>query len=267
MATNADVLGQGRVNAASTAASPRLADRKLFLTAAIAFPLLVFIGYSRTYYLRPLFEHAQPLATTLVHVHAWVMSAWVLYFTAQTLLIRTKNVKLHMSMGFAGIGLAILVVIVGMSTAVDAHLVRKTAPAGIDPYGFFAIPVVDMLVFVGLFALAIYYRKSPADHKALMLLTAVNFLGAAVARIPLLPPQFAIVQAFAIPDILALVGFSYYTWRHRKFNWTFAIGLAVIIASQPLRIYLAGNETFIGMVGSLANGVEALKVFAPPPMP
>jgi hypothetical protein len=266
MATNADALVQGRVSAA-TAANPRLADRKLFLAAAVLFPLLVLVGYSRTYYFRPFFEQAQPLATSLVHVHAWVMSAWVLYFTAQTLLIRTRNVKLHMTMGFAGVALAVLVVIVGMSTAVDAHLVRKTAPAGIDPYGFFAIPVVDMMIFVGLFALAIRYRKRPAEHKALMLLTAVNFLGAAIARIPLLPPQYAIVQAFAIPDILAIAGLGYYTWRHRKFNWAFAIGLAVIISTQPLRLYLAGSETWIGMIGTLADGIEASKVFVPPPMP
>jgi hypothetical protein len=41
----------------------------------------------------------------------------------------------------------------------------------------------------------------------------------------------------------------------------------VIIATQPLRLYLAGSETWIGMIGTLADGIEASKVFVSPPMP
>ena len=79
--------------------SPRIADRRLFLAAAIGFPLLVLIGYARTYYLSPFFN-VRPIANGLVHTHALVMSLWVAYFTAQSLLIRTKNVKLHMRVSF-----------------------------------------------------------------------------------------------------------------------------------------------------------------------
>ena len=231
--------------------NPKLADRRLFLIAAIGFPLLVLIGYSRTYYFSEFFN-AKPLANSLVHAHALVMSAWVVYFTVQTLLIRTKNVKLHMTLGMAGIALASLVVIVGMAAAYDAHLVRKTAPPGMNPYGFFAIPVFDMLLFVILFTAAIWYRKRPAEHKALMLLTAVNFLPAAIARIPLFPAEFMILQAYGVPDLLALFGFGWYTFKHRKFNKVFAIGIALIITSQPLRIWLAGTDLWLGSVARIA---------------
>jgi hypothetical protein len=59
------------------------------------------------------------------------MSTWVLYFVAQVALVRSKNIKLHMSVGIAGIALAAIVVVVGMATAWDAHMVRGMAPAGI----------------------------------------------------------------------------------------------------------------------------------------
>lgn len=239
MAINANIL------------NPRFADRRLFLIAAIGFPLLVFIGYSRTYYLSEFFE-VPPLATSLVHIHAAVMTLWVCYFTAQTVLIRTRNVKLHMTLGFVGIALAALVVVVGIATAYDAHLVRATAPPGLDPHEFFLIPTVDMLVFVLLFSGAIYFRKRPAEHKSLMLLTVFNFLPAAIARIPLVPPQYMLPWAFGVPSLMAVLAFGWYTWKHRKFNGIFTAGLALVIASLPIRIMFAGTQTWHAIAAWLA---------------
>ena len=39
-------------------------------------------------------------------------------------------------------------------------------------------------VFAILFGAAVYYRKNSPNHKRLMLLTMINFLGAAIARFP-----------------------------------------------------------------------------------
>lgn len=52
--------------------NPRLADRRLSLVAAAMFPLLVLIGYARTYYFSSFFD-VKPLANALVHAHAVVM--------------------------------------------------------------------------------------------------------------------------------------------------------------------------------------------------
>jgi hypothetical protein len=96
--------------------SPRLADRKLFLVTAIGFPLIVLIGYFRTYYFSQFFD-VLPIANSLVHLHGIVMSLWVVYFVVQVALIRSKKVKLHMTMGMAGVVLAAIVIVVGMATA------------------------------------------------------------------------------------------------------------------------------------------------------
>jgi hypothetical protein len=231
--------------------NPRLADRRLFLIAAIGFPLLVLIGYFKTYYFREFFD-VQPLATSLVHVHAIAMTLWVLYFTTQTTLIRTKNVKLHMTMGMAGIALAAIVVVVGMATAYDAHLVRKTAPPGFDPFEFFIVPTLDMINFVILFGGAIYYRKKPLEHKGLMLLTVLNFLPAALSRMSFIPPPFKLLWGFGVPDILALASLGLFTWRYRRFSVPVALGVLLVLTSLPIRIMFSGTQTWHAITAWLA---------------
>jgi hypothetical protein len=235
----------------ANAFAPRLADRRLFLIAGIGFPLLILLAYSRSYYLIP-FMDIKPLSNGIVHTHAAVMTLWVAYFTAQVFLVRSKNIKLHMTLGLAGIALAALVVITGMAAAYDSHIVRQTAPPGVKPFGFFAVPVFDMMNFIILFGAAVYYRKRPEYHKTLMLLTAINFLPAAVFRIPLVPEKYFILWAYGMPDLIALIAFGWYTWKHRKFNWAFALGIALIIVSQPVRVVLAGTQLWQNAVASIA---------------
>jgi hypothetical protein len=238
--------------AANVNAIMRPSDRGLMIAAAAVFPLLVLVGYFKTYYGRPLFDNP-PFANSLVHFHAVVMTIWVLYFVAQIILVRTKNLKLHMTMGFAGIVLAALVIVIGMITAWDSHIVRGTAPAGIPAHSFFIVPVLDMTFFAIFFAGAIYYRKKPAQHKSLMLMTAINFSPAAIARIPILPPEYTIVQFLVAPALLGLAAFAWHTWKYRKFNWVFATALFAFIASGPLRLVISGTETWLGFVGWLAS--------------
>ena len=249
MAANANVITQRPVR---NAASPRLADRRLFLIAALGFPLLILIGYARTYYLAPLFD-AKPLANQLVHFHAITMSAWVLYFTAQVLLIRTRNVRLHMTMGLVGVALAALVIVVGMATAYDAQLVRHAAPPGQDPRAFFLIPVFDMLQFLIYFSAAIYYRKRPAEHKTLMLLTALNFLPAALFRIPAVAPENTLLWAFGTPALMALVVLAWHSVKHGKINRVFAAGIALMIVTVPFRIWFGGTGVWLAFADWLAK--------------
>lgn len=233
--------------------NPRLADRKLFIAAAVAFPLIVLIGYFKSYYGSALFADARPVANSLVHVHGIVMSVWVLYFVAQTVLIRTRNVKLHMTMGFAGIALAVLVIVTGMATAYDAQLVRAAAPPGENPHSFFLLPVSDMSIFVVLFAAAIYYRKRPVEHKSLMLLTAINFMPAALFRIPAVPPEYSYFWAFGVPAVLAIAALVWRTRQAGKLNRVFLAGVLLIVAAVPLRPVIAGSQAWLSFAGWLAS--------------
>ncbi|HEY0462146.1 MAG TPA: hypothetical protein VGC97_23635 [Pyrinomonadaceae bacterium] len=230
----------------------RPSDRGLFLATAIAFPLVVLAGYFKSYYFSALFADARPVANALVHAHGIVMSSWVIYFIAQVALIRTKNIRLHMSMGMAGIALAALVVVVGMATAYDAQLVRRSAPPGADPHGFFFLPFFDMLLFVVFFAGAIYYRKRPAEHKSLMLLTAINFMPAALFRISPVAPENTIFWAFGVPAAVGVACFAWYTAKRRKLNKVFALGILLLLAAVPIRLVVPATDVWLRFTGWLA---------------
>ncbi len=236
----------------ANAFNPRLAEKKLFIAAAVVFPLVVLAGYFKSYYFSSLFPDSRPLANTLVHFHGIVMSTWVLYFVAQVALIRTKNVKLHMTMGFAGIALALLVIVVGMATAYDAQLVRHAAPPGVDPHTFFIFPVSDMTLFVILFAGAIYFRKRPAEHKTLMLLTAINFMPAALFRIPVVSPENTVWWAFGAPALLAVGILAWHTWKHSRLNKVFAAGVALLVIAIPLRLIISESNAWHAVVAWIA---------------
>ncbi len=231
----------------------RPSDSKLLLAVAALFPLIVLVGYSKTYYFKAFFTDVPALANNIVHLHAFIMSAWVVYFVVQVALIRTKNVKLHMTMGMAGIALAVLVIAVGLATGYNSQIVRHAAPPGANPREFFIIPITDMVLFAILFAGAIYYRKRPAQHKSLMILTAVNFMPAAISRLPFIPPELSILAAFGIANGLGLVFLLWHSWIHKKFNWIFAAGLTMLVVSLPLRIMIAKTDLWHGFTAWLAS--------------
>ncbi|HLL15193.1 MAG TPA: hypothetical protein VK388_09020 [Pyrinomonadaceae bacterium] len=229
----------------------RPSDRPLFVAAAILFPLVVLAGYFKSYYFSAFFD-VPSVANMLVHAHALVMTLWVAYFSAQIALIRTKNVRAHMTMGLVGIVLAALVVVVGTATAYDAQLVRGSAPPGVNPRSFFVLPMLDMALFVVFFAGAIYYRKRPTEHKALMLMTAIAFMPAALFRLPVVPPQHMLHWAFGVPMLVALACFGWHRAKHRKLNKVFAASVLLIIAAHPLRIALLSSDAWLRFTAWLA---------------
>ena len=233
-----------------------LFDRRLFLIAAIAFPLIVLVGFGRTYYLKGFFD-APPLASMVVHIHGVLMTAWVMLFMAQVWLISSKRIRVHQRLGYAAIGLGVLIIVTGFVTAVRAaKFGAAAAPPDIPSQAFLIVPLFDLLMFAVLFAAAIYYRKKPASHKSLMLLTAVNFLPPALARIPIVPLQsLGPLWFFGFPTVVALLCLGLETWRYRRLNRVFLAGTLLLIASYIVRLAIMGTNTWMAIAGWLTSFV------------
>ncbi len=234
----------------------RLFDRRLFLAAAIAFPVLILAGFGRTYYFKPLFD-VPPLPSMLVHLHGLLMTAWVALFATQIWFISSKRIRLHQRMGYSAIGLGLLIIAVGFVTALRAaKFGAASTPPGIPPRAFLIVPLFDLLMFALLFGAAIYYRKKPAQHKALMLLTAVNFLPPAIARIPIASLQAAgPFWFFGFPTALALLCLWLETWRHGRLNRIFLAGTLVLIASYVVRLMVMPTAAWMQVASWLTGFV------------
>ncbi len=109
----------------------KAADRNLYWATAILFPAIIFIGFAQSYYLGAFFD-APPFANAIVHAHGIIMTLWVVFFSIQITLIRTKNVKVHMTLGIVGVALAMLVVVSGLVTAYDSLIIRSETIIGIS---------------------------------------------------------------------------------------------------------------------------------------
>jgi hypothetical protein len=216
------------------------------MTTAVVFPLIVVAGFARTYYLRGFFG-TPPLPSWVVHAHGLLMTAWVALFVTQVWFISSRRVRLHQRLGYGGIGLAIAIITVGLITAVRAAKYGSAStPPGVSPLGFMIVPIFDLLMFAIFFGGAVYYRKKPTEHKRLMLLTALNFVPPAVARIPIVPLQaLGPLWFFGLPTLLALVCLTLDTWRNRQVNVIFLSGALLLIASYVVRLAVMGTATWM----------------------
>jgi len=209
---------------------------------AIAMPLVVLLGFARTYYLKGVFN-GPTLPSLLVHVHGAVMTSWVILFIVQVWLVSTKRTKVHQRLGVIGSVLALLVITIGTVTALVAT--ARDSILAPDALRFLVIPLGDMLTFAVFVGVALYFRRRLEIHKRLMLLAAVAILPAAIARIPLkFMATGGALAFFGVTDLFLITFVLFDTIKHRKLHPAFLWGTIVFIALQPLRMMLSGTSTW-----------------------
>ena len=239
--------------AATPRVPTRVNDRRLYILAAILFPLIVLVGFARTYYFK-LFFHTPDLPGRIVHLHGIIMTAWVLLFVAQVSLAKRRT-KVHQRLGYFGGALSVLVVIVGVLTALYAA--AHGGNLGHPALPFLVVPLGDALIFSILIGLALYFRRNLPVHKRLMLLAAINLLAPAIARIPLsFIANGGALAFFGLTDLCLLACVAFDTFKHRRLHPVFLWGTIFIIVLQPLRILLAGTDIWIRFAAALVRLVQ-----------
>jgi hypothetical protein len=168
--------------------SKKAAHNRLFYSfAAGLIGVMMFWGFMQ-YYLHGKGAGGREIAPpirTLVLVHGIVMTAWVLLFLVQPLLIAGGSRKRHMMLGRVGAVLAVAMIVLGLRMGVQStRLIPPQARIwGVTPSQFMIVPVGSILIF-GLFVAAgIYFRRRPEIHRPMMLMATLVVIPAAVARI------------------------------------------------------------------------------------
>ena len=222
-------------------------DHQFFIIASILVVAAVLIGFGPTFYLKPFFV-SPPVARTIIYVHGFVMTAWVLLFIVQVYFISSKKIKLHQKLGMAGVGLAVLVFVTGMMvTLAAAKYGTASAPAGIPPLEFMIVPFGDMIVFAILFGAAVYYRKNSPNHKRLMLLTMINFLPPAIARFPGGFIDYGPLWFYGVPTVITLALIALDAWYNRKLNKVFLFAGIFLIAAMWIRLPLSSTGAWVSI--------------------
>lgn len=125
--------------------------------------------------------HPKPL---IMWIHTVVFSGWVLFYIAQSALVRTRHVPVHRRLGWFGVALGALLPIVGTITTVVMRSfdlqysdLRNIAPN-------LTIGMMDMVSFTVPFVLAIWWRRKPDLHRRLMLVATCALTAGAFVRFP-----------------------------------------------------------------------------------
>jgi len=221
------------------------AERRFFTGMALAILATVIVGFSRSFFLRPLFPDWPSPSETVFYVHGAVFAAWIVLLVTQTSLVAGGRTELHRRIGPYSAMLAVVMVVLGTIGA----LIAARRPTGfvqvpVPPLQFLAIPIFDMILFATFVSLAIAQRRNLQAHKRLMLLATVNLITAAIARWPgvftLGPLAF-----FGLTDLF-VVALAIWDFRSRgRMHPVTLWGGLLIFVSQPLRLVVSGSQGWL----------------------
>jgi hypothetical protein len=231
----------------------RRRERWFYVSMSIAAVITVFAGFGPTYYLRPYYT-TTPLMP-LLHLHGLVFTSWLVLFVTQTTLVAAHRTDIHRRLGILGGVIAVLMILIGFSTAVIRAKQGATPVPDVSPLSFLVVPIFDISVFAILIGAGFYYRRRPDVHKRLMMLATISVLDAAIARLPIAimkagPPAF-----FGLTDLFVLACILYDLVTLKRIHRATALAALLIIASQPLRLLLGGTHAWLVFAAWLTHWV------------
>jgi hypothetical protein len=227
----------------AAAVQTRRRTRRFYVGMAIAIAITVFVGFARSYFLKT--WSGAPELRPLVHLHGLVFTTWVLFFVLQTTLVASGRTYLHRKMGIAGAVLAGLVLLVGTTVAITKAKTGTSPIPGIPPLSFLAIPFFDMVVFAILVGAALYFRRRLEAHKRLMTLSMITLLAAPIARMSFLPLPPGPPTFFGLSDLFIVAMLAYDLSTRKKLHPATIWGGLLVVASQPLRLMIAGTPAWL----------------------
>ena len=203
-----------------------------YLCMSLILAALVIVGFSRT--VNASLFHANPPRPLLLWIHGAAFSTWVVFFIAQSALVRVRKVSVHRFLGWLGTGLAAVMVVLGLTIAVvmtrfdTVVLQQKGADA------FLSIPIVDMITFGSCIAMAIYWRKKPEFHRRLVFIASCLLIDAAVARFDFI---FDHNLFYPVIDCLIVLGMLRDWVVDKRVHKVYLYALPSLIVVQSLAIY------------------------------
>lgn len=186
-------------------------ERWFFSFAGVAMLACVLVGFEQFYFHGRAYPNREitPPIRSLVIAHGLTMAAWILLGILQPLLVATGNRKVHRKIGVVGAGLAACVVAIGIPVGIQGmkHMPPEATLMGFSPAQFLAVPLLSLLMFGVLVAIAVWQRTRPAIHRSMMTAATLCTLSAALNRIDALNNLYVgtVFESFFGPFFMAVV--------------------------------------------------------------
>ena len=211
----------------------RFLGRYFYLCMSLVMAGLVVWGFSHT--VDASLFHAKPARPLLLWMHGVAFSTWVLFFIAQSALIRVRKVSVHRTLGWFGAALASIMVVLGLTVAVvmtrfDLMVLHQK---GVD--SFLSIPFWDMLVFGTCIAVAIRWRKKPEYHRRLLFVATCELMDAAIGRFDF---WFNHSIFYIGLDLLIVLGMVRDLVVDGRIHKVYVYALPVLVVGQSATVYL-----------------------------
>lgn len=221
--------------------SAGLWDTYFYFAMSLLMTAVVVYGFSKTMGARII--HPKTAPPTILYVHAFVFYGWLAFFIFQSALVRTRNVKLHRTMGWFGVGLGVLIPMIGVWTTITMGRIRFFVRHEADAPANMLIPLFDMVCFTTTFALAIYWRKKPEYHRRLILIATCALTAAGWGRFP--GALFQSNYFYAGVDLLILLGVVRDWIVNHRIHVVYKYALPAFVVGQTIVICtLATNQAY-----------------------
>lgn len=188
-------------------------EKNFFFTMSIFLSVIVIIGFWPSYF-SPFLEKKEIISSVplgVIHVHAASFLGWFIFLIIQSLLVKVKNLKLHMMLGKSTALWGFLIVSTGLVVATWSMY------NGISGYIEYIYPFLGQLgvylqiIFFGFFLYRAYRKRFQADfHKRYILLTSLAIMPAATDRMHHIIGQWSL-EIMLLIFIAALIGYDLYT--------------------------------------------------------
>jgi hypothetical protein len=220
---------------------PLRGSRYFYSSVAVIMLAIMFAGFY-PYYLHGEGPGGRTISSdlsSLVFIHGGAMTAWLMLFLVQSLLVPARKIRIHMKLGWLAIAVGLIASASGFKLAIESV---RSAPemifSGMEYRQYLLVMLTDFAVFT-LFVLAgVLFRRKREVHRAMMLLACLSVLGAATNRIPVLSHIFGHTgligdfgPTFILGALFLLVRFFFDRALDRRFSVGFAVMTLIHISS------------------------------------
>ncbi len=151
-----------------------------FLALAAALTATLLFGFSRTFFLQPLFD--APSLTVPFIVHGILGTTWFALLVRQAWLARTGQIAAHRKLGTWSPFL-VLAIVASTIWVMFVNLSLPMTGSGLPRHAGFLIQASTTIWFVGLFLFGWVHRNRPDVHKRAMILATIAMMAPVFSRI------------------------------------------------------------------------------------